>query len=115
MTSACTIRAKSTGSTTDPATGAVVATPGALVYSGKCRLRPAGRTANVADAGGGEVFTFDYQVAIPFSAVGVRAGHRVTIDASPDPDAVGLELEVQPSRFAGEHITARRLACSEVS
>jgi hypothetical protein len=114
MTSTCTIRAKSTGTTMDPVTGAVVATPGALVYSGPCRVRPAGREAQTVEAGGAELFQSDYLVSVPFSVTTVAKGHRLTISASPDPSLVGVEVEVQKVE-RGEQITARRLACSEVS
>jgi len=114
MTSACTIRAKSSGSTTDPATGAVIPIPGALVYAGPCRVRPAGREARETQAGGAEVFAFDYLITVPFSVTTVAEGHRLTVTSSPDPALVGVEVEVQKVD-RGEHITARRLSCSEVS
>lgn len=117
MTSTCTIRAKSTGRTTDPDTGAVVPTPGAVVYSGRCRFRPAtgpGGDSSTRDVGGVEVFSFDYLVSVPFSVSGAREGQRVTCDSSPDPALVGVEVEVQHVD-RGEHITARRLQCNEVA
>jgi hypothetical protein len=114
MSSVCTIRAKSTGRTTDPTTGAVTPTPGAVVYAGPCRVRPAGREAQTAQAGGAEVFAFDYLVSVPFSVTGVAEGQRLTVTASPDPALVGVEVEVQKVD-RGEHITARRLSCSEVA
>jgi hypothetical protein len=54
----------------------VTPTPGALVYSGPCRVRPAGREAQTTQAGGAEVFTFDYLITVPFSVTGVAEGHR---------------------------------------
>lgn len=116
MTSTCTIRARSTGTTTDPDTGEVVAALGEVIYAGKCRVRPqASRGAGDFGTPGAEAFRVDHVVSVPFSATGIRAGHRVTIDSSPDADLVGLEVEVQPVRFGGDHISARRLACQEVS
>lgn len=114
MTSTCTIRTKPTGTTMDPVTGAVVATPGALVYSGPCRVRPAGREAQTTQAGGAEMFAFDYLVSVPFSVTAVAEGQRLTVTSSPDPALVGVEVEVQKVD-RGEHITARRLSCSEVA
>lgn len=117
MTSTCTIRARSTGRTTDPDTGEVVPTPGAVVYSGACRFRPAsgpGGDSTSRDVGGTEVFTFDYLVSVPFSVSAVREGHRVTCDSSPDPALVGIEVEVQHVD-RGDNISARRLQCAEVS
>lgn len=115
MTSTCTIRARSTGSSTDSDTGAVTDTPGATVYSGPCRVRPVtSRASGDTEAGGVEVFTFDYLVSIPFAETDVAEGHRVTITASPDPALVGVEVEVQKVD-RGDSITARRLSCNEVS
>lgn len=117
MTSTCTIRAKSSGRTTDPDTGAVAPVAGAVVYTGRCRVRPAtgpGGDSSVRDVGGAEVFTFDYLVSVPFSVTDVIEGHRVTITTSPDPSLVGKEVEVQHVD-RGEHITSRRLQCAEVA
>lgn len=115
MTSACTINARSTGRTTDPTTGGVADTPGAVVYSGPCRIRPgSSQTAGTADAGGAELFVFDYLVSIPFAEADVLEGHRVTVTASPDPALIGAVVEVQRVD-RGEHITARRLFCREVA
>lgn len=98
----------------DPETGVVISTPGAVVYSGKCRIKPGGTTSQTTEAGGAEMFTFDFAVSLPFSVTAVRERMLLTMDASPDPAAVGLELEVQ-QMARGEHITARRLLCNEVA
>jgi hypothetical protein len=114
MTATCTVRDATGEPVTDAETGEVTPGVGATVYSGKCRVRPAGESGSTISVGGGEAFTFDYLVSIPFAAAGVTERHRVTIDASPDPALVGVELEVQ--RVArGDDITARRLACTEVA
>jgi hypothetical protein len=114
MSSTCTIRQRGTGPVTNPTTGAVTFPAGATVYSGRCRVRPSGTQGSTAEAGGAELFVFDYLISVPFAVTGVAEGHRVTIDASPDPALVGAEVEVQKVD-RGEHITARRLACSEVA
>lgn len=116
MTSTCTVRGTSTGTVTDPDTGEVAPVVGAVVYSGKCRVRPGGRgtQTNTASTPGGELFVFDYLISIPFAASDVTEGHRVTIDDSPDPALNGVEVEVQKVD-RGDHISARRLACLEVS
>lgn len=117
MTSTCTIRAASSSDTTDPDTGQVVPVAGAVVYSGKCRVRPTGTMARVTTSGGGEIFAFDYVVSLPFDADGsanVREGMTVRIDTSPDPALPGVAVEVQKVD-RGEHITARRLSCNEVA
>jgi hypothetical protein len=67
-----------------------------------------------ARGGGAQVFAFDYLVSVPFAVTDVQEGHRVTVTASPDPALVGVTVEVQKVD-RGEHITARRLSCNEVS
>lgn len=114
MTSTCTIRAKSSGRTTNPTTGAVVKTPGAVIYSGPCRLKSAGTQGQTTEAGAAELFTYDFSLDVPFSATGIRAGQRATIDASPDPDAVGLEIEIQRP-YPGDQVIRRRLLCTDVA
>lgn len=99
---------------TDPVTGEVTFPAGTAVYTGKCRVRPAGREGQTAEAGGRELFTFDYLVSVPFSVAGVQEGHRVTVTSSPDPALVGVVLEVHKVD-RGENITARRLSCNEVN
>lgn len=114
MTSTCSIRARGTETTTDPDTGAVVAVPGAERYAGKCRVRPAGRDAQEFTTPGDQPFSFDYLISVPFSVAGIQEHDRLTITASPDPALVGIEVEIQKVD-RGEHISARRLACQEVS
>jgi hypothetical protein len=117
MPSTCTIRARDGDWTTDPDTGEATQAPGSTVYSGRCRVRPAGREAQPQQVGGAEAFVFDYLVSIPFGAEGsanVREGMPCTIDSSPDPALAGVELEIQKVD-RGEHISARRLACNEVA
>jgi len=116
MTSVCTIREPSTVTEMDQQTGAVNPVPGPVIYSGPCRIRPAsgpGGASTARDVGGAEAFTFDYLISVPFSATAVRERHRVTIDSSPDPSLVGINVEVQHVD-RGESITARRLQCREV-
>jgi hypothetical protein len=115
MFSTCTIRAAGSTPVTDPETGEVTFPAGATVYSGPCRVRPVtSRGGGTTEAGGAELFTFDYLVSVPFSVTDVTEGHRLAITASPDPALVGVEVEVQKVD-RGEHITARRLSCSEVA
>jgi hypothetical protein len=117
MTSTCTIRARSAGQVTDPDTGEVTDIPGAIVYTGRCRVRPAsgpGGNSTERDAGAAELLTYDYLVSVPFSVSTVVERQRVTIDSSPDPALVGIEVEILHVD-RGEHITARRLVCREVS
>jgi hypothetical protein len=60
------------------------------------------------------MFDFDYLVSVPFSVTGIAEGMSVTVTASPDPALVGVNLEIQKVD-RGEHITARRLSCNEVT
>jgi hypothetical protein len=113
MTSTCSIAPRGAEPVTDPGTGEVTFPPGVAVYTGKCRVRPSGQ-GSTSEAGGAEVFVYDYILDVPFSATGIRSGHKATISASPDPDAVGLQLEVARP-YPGDQIVRRRLFCNEVS
>lgn len=115
MTSTCSVAPKGAEPSTDPETGEVTFPPGVAVYTGKCRIRPVtSRGGGTIEAGGAELFTFDYLVSIPFAATGPKEGHRVTVLASADPALVGVVMDVQKVD-RGEHITARRLSCNEVA
>ena len=118
MTSACTVRERGTGEpVTDPDTGAVTYPAGEVVYSGKCRIKPGGVRSQMTEAGGAEMFSYDLEVSLPFGAPGsadVREGMPLTIDASPDSAAVGMNVEIQQVA-RGEQLTARRLMCNEVA
>lgn len=115
MTSTCTIRGASSGQETDEDSGEVTDTPGAVVYSGPCRIRPmTSRGAGTTDAGGSELFAYDFVLDLPFSATGIKARQRVTIDTSPDPDTVGLAIEVQRP-YPGDQVIRRKILCTEVA
>lgn len=115
MTATCTIREKSTGEpVTDLNSGAVTLPEGDIVYTGRCRVRPEGRQAQAGEAGGAELFTFDYLVSVPYFVTGVSEGMSCKIDTSPDPDLAGVTVEVRKVD-RGDHITARRLSCNEVA
>ena len=118
MTSTCTVRERGEGEpVTDPETGDVTYAAGDVAYSGKCRIKPGGTRSRTTEAGGAELFTFDFEVSLPFAADGasdVREGMSLTVDSSPDLAAVGMVLEVQLVA-RGDQISARRLACNEVS
>jgi hypothetical protein len=114
MTSACTVFAPGEP-VTDPQTGEVTDTQGA-VWSGPCRIRPAGggSTGGADEVGGAEVFTYDYMVSLPVAVDVVVAGHRLTVTASPDAALAGVTMEVQRVD-RGDTITARRLFCRDVA
>jgi hypothetical protein len=114
MTSTCSIAPRGATPVTDEDTGEVTFPDGVAVYTGKCRVRPAEVVGTDTAAGGAELRAFDYLVSVPFAVADVRKGHRLTITASLDPALVGRMLEVQDVH-AGDHISARRLLCSEVT
>jgi hypothetical protein len=113
MTATCTIRERDGEWVTDEATGEATQTPGAAVYTGKCRVRPATLQAQSRELGGGEMFVSDLMVAVPVDASGVRKGQLVTIDSSPDVALVGLVAEIQDVA-RGDFLSARRMWCLEV-
>lgn len=114
MTSTCTVREKPT-QTTDPSTGKVTNTPGATVYSGKCRIRPAQTWGRVAVLAGAQITPDTFLVDVPITVTGVRRGHETTIDSCPDPDLVGRTFYVRFTPDAGDGVSARRLLCEEQS
>jgi hypothetical protein len=77
-------------------------------------VRPTATQSQDVETGGAELASFDYVISIPFAVVGVREGHRVTVTGSPDPALVGTVVEVRMVD-RGDHITARRLSCQEVT
>lgn len=114
MTSTCTIRQPGAPAT-DPDSGEVTTSPGAVVYSGKCRVRPAqgwGRTAVVA---GQQIDPDTFQVSVPVSATGIGRGQQVHVDSCPDPDVVGRTWYVRYTPAMGDTVSARRVLCEEKS
>lgn len=97
---------------TDPNTGQVTDSQ-TVVWSGPCRIRPAGPTGRAIELGGGEVFTYDYLVSIPWSVTSVIEHLRGTVTSCPDLALAGLTVEVQKVA-RGSTITARRLECTVV-
>lgn len=115
MSSTCSVAPPGAVPVTDPVTGDVTFPAGIAVYTGPCRVRPVtSRGGGTIDVGGAEMFSFDYLVSLPFTATGPKEGHRLTVTASADPSLVGVVMEVQKVD-RGEHITARRLSCNEVT
>lgn len=112
MTSTCTIREPGGEPVTDEH-GAVTYPDGPVVYSGKCRVKPASTWGRTAEAGGEQVAPSSFVVSVPFAVSSVERGHRVTVDASPDVWLLGRRFEVRFAPEAGDHVTARRLVCEE--
>lgn len=97
---------------TDPSTGEVT-TGQSVVWSGRCRIRTAGYVAREVEAGGAEVFTYDYLVSIPWSVTQVLEHHRGTVTSCPDLALAGVTVEVQKVA-RGSTLSARRMACTVV-
>jgi len=115
MTATCRITEKGdVGNTTDSDSGEVTTPAGATIYEGKCRVRPTATQSQDVESGGAELARFDYVISVPFSVATVREGHRVLVLSSPDPALVGTLVEVRMVD-RGDHISARRLSCEEVS
>jgi len=112
MTSECTVFA-SGDPVTDPVTFEVTY-PKTTVWFGPCKVRPAGTQNNDIEVGQAERGEYDFVVSVPFSVANVVRGHRLTITSSPDLALAGRTLEVQ-AVAAGDFISARRLACTEVT
>ena len=91
----------------------VGAGPGGLATAIRLKQLAAAKGADVS-VGGAELRSYDFMVSIPFAVSTVLNSHRLTITESPDASLVGRTLEVQDVH-AGDHITARRLLCVEVT
>jgi hypothetical protein len=109
MSATCELREREGDPVTDPNTLETTIAPGALVYAGRCHIRPGGGAPIVIE--GGEAFTYDFQVSLPAATTGVTGGQLLTVTDSPDPDLIGRVLEVQEVD-RGDYRTARRLQCN---
>lgn len=95
----------------DRNTGKYVTTPGALVYRGRCRVKPTDNADQVVEAGGQNVSLFPYVVSVPIDVTAFEVDDLVTITSSVlDPALSGRVLRVRQISV-GSHITARRLGC----
>lgn len=96
---------KNTGTYTNPA--------GAPVYSGPCRVRPAGQRGDLVVQAGGEPVTFrTYDATIPWDAAGVEVDHILTLTTSADPSLVGRPLRVRDVQY-GSWQLGRRLTLED--
>ena len=113
MTDMCEIREPSLV-VFNPATKANDETSGALVYAGRCRVRPRDGRDQEDEVGDSPVSTWQYMLSIPFGATlaGVpvlpRPDQLVTVTASIDPTLVGQRMRIRQV-VQGPHITARRM------
>lgn len=114
MVDTCVIRAPSTFGDMDPDTGVRPETPGAVAYSGRCKVNTFEPHESTPESGD-HVFTVQRnQVHIP-ATVTVPVGHMVTITAAQlDPNLVGRVFRVA-AILHKSMATANRLQVEEVT
>lgn len=110
MTATCEIRGDETDSEADEGTGVITKTPGALHYSGKCRVRRVNR-GREESSGEQAVTENDYLITIPVSADPIPTGSTVTIIASADPQLTGQQFAVDDIGHGSMRIQ-RNLHCT---
>ena len=114
MVDACTITARSDGTTWDAVTGREVPTPGAVLYEGPCRVQlPAVQTGE-DDAGGHVWASRPVVVSVPVSAGDIPTDAVVAVTAATLDDALAGRAYRVVSSVVKTAGTARRLACEEV-
>lgn len=106
----CTVERKS-GSTIDPQTGARIDQWSVLHAYLPCRVR-VDRSEQQVTTGEQEVTVLRAICAVPFSALGIDVGHRVTLTTSGDPDLIGLPLFVKAVP-RGRDMLLRRLSVAD--
>lgn len=94
----------------DPDTNTQPKVAGALVYSGRCRVREGGRVSSEQVVGEQQVTVSDYKVAIPRTAVGIKVSQVGTVITSRDPALVGQRMTVSGVGRASLHFH-RHLYC----
>lgn len=111
MVDACTVTRGGGGRVLDEATGTYVITAGALLYDGRCRVRPVDNTDRVVQSAGDAVSLFRYRLSVPVGAEAFEVDDKVTVtSAAADSAIVGLVLRVRQAQL-GSTVTARRLEC----
>jgi hypothetical protein len=84
MVDTCTVQAKPTEGAADPTTGIRTPTPGAVRYTGKCRVRWANNLADTDLRAEQTLKVGHYFITIP-TAASAFSGDVVTVTASTDP------------------------------
>jgi Family of unknown function (DUF6093) len=113
MLDAITIK-RTTGSVTDPDTGADTPTQSTL-YTGKAKVQQQAASASPTPLGEAEVFVAQVEVHVPITVTGIRPDDLVTVTASAlDADLVGKTYRVRGVADKS-FLTARRLAVIGVS
>lgn len=111
MIDTCTVIRGAGQPTYDAGSDSYVSSPGQLLYTGPCRVKPRDDADRVVEAGGDDVSLFPYVVWVLLSSVAYDVDDTVTVTASAlDPALVGLKLRVRRP-ILGSQMTARRLGC----
>lgn len=112
MLDTCTVT-RVTGQTLSESLGVLTATS-TTVYTGACRVKPEPTDSQTA-AGDRATMERRYVVSLPITATTVAVDDVVTVTASDlDAGLVGAVMVVA-GQAKGSQITARRLACVEVT
>lgn len=113
MLDSCVIRASGGGQATDPVTGVVTETPGAVRYTGPCRVQVEAQSVEQDDAGERRYQLLNAVVSVPVDATRYEQGDLVLVTGSAlDPALVGKRYRVRTA-VAKTNLTARRLHCEE--
>lgn len=114
MVDSCTITGPATSPVFNETTGLYTSTPGATIYSGKCKRQSINRFEQTANAGDHVFVESRLQLHLPVLAPLIPEGSIATITAAPhDPHSVGIKLRV--SGPGGKSFpTAQRLNVTEV-
>lgn len=114
---AVTIRAAAEGGF-DWESGADTPGTGAVLYTGKARVKPDAQVGREVDAGERNTTLREYTVSVPWDSPApperVVPGATVDVDASPDARLVGLRLWVTGVEY-GSTATAWRIAAEDRS
>lgn len=116
QTDMCTVTRAGAGEPVyNPATDTYTYPTGSTVYTGKCRVKPADTIDQDVAEGETVVGSRRYIVSLPAVTDGVQRNDIVAVTASVlDPLLVGSQFRVLGA-LKGSQLTARRLACEEVT
>lgn len=110
-TDSCTISAPGQAGVFDPNTGEYVVTPGAVRYSGKCRVQPLSAADSQMLVTEQNLPGVKYLVAVDYNVDNVQVRDVVTI-TSGDPALIGQKLYVAQI-LAGSQRVQRDLLCTD--
>lgn len=115
MVDRCEIRRPPTPGALDPATGTRPLVPGAVVYTGRCKVQTYEAHESTPQSGQHVYSVQRYYVHIPTSVSGVAVDDQITVTASElDPPLVGRTYRVA-GLLHKSMATANRLIVDEVT